>query len=62
MSEPDLMTRHEIAQMLRCHHRSIFRVLMILMALATHTLAGEHDCLPVTVYFAPGGNCTGLIV
>jgi phosphatidylserine/phosphatidylglycerophosphate/cardiolipin synthase-like enzyme len=37
-------------------------VLMLLMALAVPALAGEHDCLPVTVCFTPGGNCTGLIV
>jgi phosphatidylserine/phosphatidylglycerophosphate/cardiolipin synthase-like enzyme len=45
-------------------HRSVGHlvVLMVLLALATPALAGEHDCLPVTVCFTPGGNCTGLIV
>jgi phosphatidylserine/phosphatidylglycerophosphate/cardiolipin synthase-like enzyme len=45
-------------------HRSVrlLVVLMVLLALATPALAGEHECLPVTVCFTPGGNCTGLIV
>jgi hypothetical protein len=37
-------------------------MLVILMALATPTLAGEHECLSVTVCFTPGGNCTDAIV
>jgi phosphatidylserine/phosphatidylglycerophosphate/cardiolipin synthase-like enzyme len=37
-------------------------ILMVLIALAMPALAGEHECLPVTVCFTPGGNCTALIV
>jgi hypothetical protein len=36
--------------------------LMVLIAVATSTIAGEHECLPVTVWFTPRGNCTALIV
>jgi hypothetical protein len=31
-------------------------VLMVLLALAVPALAGEHECLPVTVCFTPGGE------
>jgi phosphatidylserine/phosphatidylglycerophosphate/cardiolipin synthase-like enzyme len=34
----------------------------VLARIATPALAGEHECLPVTVCFTPGGNCTGLVV
>jgi phosphatidylserine/phosphatidylglycerophosphate/cardiolipin synthase-like enzyme len=45
-------------------HRSASMLvsLMVLIAVATAAVAGEHECLPVTVCFTPGGNCTALIV
>jgi phosphatidylserine/phosphatidylglycerophosphate/cardiolipin synthase-like enzyme len=36
--------------------------LMVLIAVATSAVAGEHECLPMTICFTPGGNCTALIV
>jgi phosphatidylserine/phosphatidylglycerophosphate/cardiolipin synthase-like enzyme len=36
--------------------------LMVLIAVATSAVAGEHECLPTTICFTPGGNCTALIV
>jgi phospholipase D len=36
--------------------------LIVLIAVATSTVAGEHECLPTTICFTPGGNCTALIV
>jgi len=45
-------------------HRStpMLVTLMVLIAVATSTIAGEHECLPTTICFTPGGNCTALIV
>jgi len=45
-------------------HRStpMLVILMVLIAVATFAVAGEHECLPMTVCFTPGGNCTALIV
>ena len=37
-------------------------ILMVLIAVATSAVAGEHECLPVTVCFTPGWSCTALIV
>jgi hypothetical protein len=39
-----------------------FVVLMAVIALAIPGVAAASDCLPVTVCFTPGGNCTQLIV
>jgi hypothetical protein len=36
--------------------------LMVLIAVATAAVAGEHECLPMTICFTPGGDCTALIV
>jgi len=45
-------------------HRStpMLVILMVLIAVATSADAGEHECLPMTVCFTPGGNCTAFIV
>jgi phosphatidylserine/phosphatidylglycerophosphate/cardiolipin synthase-like enzyme len=45
-------------------HRAVGHLVVpiALVAVVTPALAGEHECLPVTVCFTPGGNCTGLIV
>jgi phosphatidylserine/phosphatidylglycerophosphate/cardiolipin synthase-like enzyme len=45
-------------------HRAVGHlvVLIALVAVVTPALAGEHECLPVTVCFTSGGNCTALIV
>jgi phosphatidylserine/phosphatidylglycerophosphate/cardiolipin synthase-like enzyme len=45
-------------------HRSALMLvaLMVVLIVATSAVAGEHACLPVTVCFTPGGNCTALIV
>jgi phosphatidylserine/phosphatidylglycerophosphate/cardiolipin synthase-like enzyme len=45
-------------------HRSVLMLvsLMAVLIVATSAVAGEHECLPVTVCFTPGGNCTALLV
>jgi phosphatidylserine/phosphatidylglycerophosphate/cardiolipin synthase-like enzyme len=45
-------------------HRSMRHlvVLIVLIAMATPALTAGSECLPVTVCFTPGGNCTALIV
>jgi hypothetical protein len=44
-------------------HRSALRLLgLIVLIAATPAVAGESDCLPATVCFTPGGNCTDMIV
>jgi phosphatidylserine/phosphatidylglycerophosphate/cardiolipin synthase-like enzyme len=43
-------------------HRSTPMLVSLMVLIAVATSAGEHECLPVTVCFTPGGNCTALIV
>jgi phosphatidylserine/phosphatidylglycerophosphate/cardiolipin synthase-like enzyme len=44
-------------------HRSALRLLgLVVLIAATPAVAGESDCLPATVCFTPGGNCTDMIV
>jgi phosphatidylserine/phosphatidylglycerophosphate/cardiolipin synthase-like enzyme len=35
---------------------------MVFIVVDAAAVAGEHECLPMTVCFTPGGNCTALIV